>query len=185
MTREVRSVFLAILTLLVYTGMLLIDYEVILFPFPLNETVFLIVATQFAFWNFKSNKLQYSLILATSLLGFISAPFVWSFISDLAILQLVSDSALLDVLKLANLIVFITWLSVFIIKSKVKYKFYYYFTILGFLLISVYAANGVLETIAFSVIAFYATYYKPHPPIYLLWILYAFLQLMKTVTLYA
>ena len=54
MTKEVRLLFLTSLTLLIYALSIFFDENILLFPFPLNQLIILIVAAQYTFWNFKT-----------------------------------------------------------------------------------------------------------------------------------
>jgi len=55
MTSEVRTLFLGILTLVVYAASIFITQGSLIFPFPLNEFIFLAISTQFFFVNWKGN----------------------------------------------------------------------------------------------------------------------------------
>ena len=51
MTKEVRVLFLTALTLSVYAVSIYLNQGALIFPFPLNELILLVVAIQFAFWH--------------------------------------------------------------------------------------------------------------------------------------
>ena len=57
MTREARTLFVGTLTLLVYSISIYVSQGSFIFPFPLNEFIFLAIAVQFFLWNRNGNKL--------------------------------------------------------------------------------------------------------------------------------
>ncbi|MEJ6617483.1 MAG: hypothetical protein QNL61_11305 [Crocinitomicaceae bacterium] len=79
MTKEVRVLFLTALTLAVYAVSIYLNQGALIFPFPLNELILLVVAIQFAFWHHK-NRIPILYILGISLFGFLGNEVYWSFI---------------------------------------------------------------------------------------------------------
>lgn len=80
MTKEVKIVFLAALTLVMYaTSIFLKDGGSFVFPFPLNPFVFFVVAAQIAFWN-KQFKAIATLTFATGLFGILASEVFWEIV---------------------------------------------------------------------------------------------------------
>ncbi len=51
MTREIRAIFLALLTLFVYAGLIFFTDGSFIFPYPINELIFAAVVLQFCYWE--------------------------------------------------------------------------------------------------------------------------------------
>ena len=81
MTKEVRLLFLATLTLAFYGVSIYLSQGAIIFPFPLNELILLIISIQFAIWH-RKNKIPTLFILGISLFGFLGNEVYWSFILE-------------------------------------------------------------------------------------------------------
>jgi hypothetical protein len=82
MTSEVRTLFLGILTLVVYAASIFITQGSLIFPFPLNEFIFLAISTQFFFVNWKGNKWAGLLSVIAGVCGVLSTQFFWAFIYE-------------------------------------------------------------------------------------------------------
>lgn len=80
MTREARTLFLGTLTLIVYSVSIFINQGSFIFPFPLNEFIFLAIAAQFFWWNRNGNKLAGVLSVSAAICGVLSTQFFWSFL---------------------------------------------------------------------------------------------------------
>lgn len=184
MTREGRSVFLAILTLLVYAGILFIENGKILFPFPLNELIFLIITIQFTIWNWKKYKLVLSFILLAALCNLVSTTFFWSFFINTLEMQSLWRTTTPDLLKISFYLFISAALAISILQSSQKNKNSYFFIFQGALITSVLLSNQIAETITFTAISVFAVAKKLNSPIHLLWVLLAVLQIMKMLTLY-
>lgn len=79
MTREIRTLFLAGLTLVIYAVSIFLDKGAFLFPFPLNEVLFLAISIQFFYWNRRPIAPGIISILA-GLLWVLSNQFFWEII---------------------------------------------------------------------------------------------------------
>ena len=67
MATEKRTIFLACVTLTAYALSGLLQQGKFLYPFPLNEFIFLGVGGYIAIRNFREQKVNYSILLATSI----------------------------------------------------------------------------------------------------------------------
>lgn len=80
MTREARAVFLGILTLIAYAVFIFVDQGSFIFPFPLNEFIFLIISAQFLWWNKRTHLWAGVLSIAAGITAVLSTQFFWTFI---------------------------------------------------------------------------------------------------------
>lgn len=184
MTREERSVILAILTLIVYAGFLFYDTGAILFPFPLNELIFLIVTIQFSIWNWNNNRTLLVLLLAASILNFISTQFFWTFfLKNDQMEQLVSGISL-DLLKISYYLFLIIGVSYYFLTTKITAKYLFLVISIPPIIFTMFTSISIPETVSFIFIAFFGFKNKMNHPFPLLWLLLAMLQLMKICTLY-
>lgn len=184
MSREERSVFLVVLTLFVYTGIQFIEKGAILFPFPLNEVIFLFVASQFIFWNWKNQKFQLLIVLIAGIFQLISTQFFWSFFLETPSMEKLVYGLTLDLLKVIYYLLILIWLYLYFKSSQIKYKLFLFFTFTLLIISSLLLQNGILEMASFVLIAAAGTFLRVNPPIHLLWILLAALQIMKISTIY-
>lgn len=81
MTKEVRLLFLAGLTLCVYAISIYLSQGAFIFPFPLNELILLIISIQIAYWH-RKNKIPALYILGISIFAFLGNEIYWSFILE-------------------------------------------------------------------------------------------------------
>ena len=184
MIREERSVFLVVLTLFVYAGIQFIEKGAILFPFPLNEVLFLFVASQFIVWNWKNHRFQLILVLFAGIFQLISTQFFWSLFLETPSMEKLVNGLNLDLFKVIYYLLILIWLYLYFITSKIKHTFILIFTFTLLIISSLFFQNSILEMATFVLIAVVGTFYKVNPPIHLLWILLATLQVMKISTIY-
>ena len=184
MIREERSVFLVVLTLFVYAGIQFMEKGAILFPFPLNEVIFLFVASQFLVWNWKNSKFQLLFVLFASIFQLISTQFFWSLFLETPSMEKLVNGLTLDLFKLIYYLLILIWLYFYFVASQIKYTLVLISTFTLLIISSLFLHNSILEMVSFVLIAAVATFYKVNPPIHLLWILLAALQVMKISTIY-
>lgn len=184
MTREERTVFLAILTLFVYAGVLYIEHGVVLFPFPLNEFIFLFVAIPFSFWNGKKYPVQIGLFLLSGFLNLLSTQFFWSFFLNSFEMEKMVNGISPDLLKIAYTLSITFLAAVYLLRSTYKWRLLFLiFSIIGFF-ISIMFFSNLLQFIVLAGIAIIGSLKQINSPLHLLWILLASLELMKILTLY-
>jgi hypothetical protein len=87
MSREVRTVVLAALTLFFYGLTGYFKSGDFIFPFPLNDFIFLAVVIQFAFWHMKQYRIPILLFLITSILGVAGNQVLWEIILPNEVLE--------------------------------------------------------------------------------------------------
>lgn len=79
MTRETRTIFVSVLTLILFAVSIFISQGSLIFPFPLNEFVFLAVAVQFFFWNSKTHSVAGITAVIGGIFAVLSTQFFWTF----------------------------------------------------------------------------------------------------------
>lgn len=175
MSKEVRSIYLVVLTLLVYAGSIYFDKGTILFPFPLNEALFLAVSLQFIYWN-KKLKFISLIILGTSLFGFLGNQIYWSMLlSNESMLQF-SEALWMDVFKLLFGLGIITWAIYTSTKQKNKLNHLLTTFFLGAFITGFILESNLLILISYS-IQFLSIIYKPAiRPYDYLWVLLFILE---------
>ena len=80
MATEKRTIFLACVTLTVYALSGLLQQGKFLYPFPLNEFIFLGISTYIAIRNFKQQKLIYSLLILAAISFIACRSYNWNLI---------------------------------------------------------------------------------------------------------
>lgn len=180
MIREERAVLLGILTLIGFAFLVYLEFGSFIYPFPLNEVVFLIVSSQFMWWHFRSHPLLILTVLLMAILGLLASTFFWSLFVDHDAWELLYHGIWLDVFKLGNLICTLIWMSISLrtlIKEDVKRSWTILFPCL--LIFASIPYDPIIETIALSGMAIVSIIWKPQAPLHLLWILLAGLNTMK------
>lgn len=184
MNREERSVALAILTLVVYASFLFYETGTILFPFPLNELIVLIVSIQFLIWNWNTKRLLLFILTTASIFNLISTQFFWSFFMTNENMEVFVSGISLDLLKIGYYIFLCFGLGYYFLSSTSKLKYLFFGVSLLPILLTMFTSLGIFETISFLLIALLGYKHKINYPIHLLWFLIGILQLMKICTLY-
>ena len=184
MNREERSVALAILTLVVYASFLFYDTGAILFPFPLNELIVLIISIQFLIWNWHAKKSLLAILVTASIFNLISTQFFWSFFMTNEQMEVFVSGITLDILKIFFYIFISIGLGFYFLTSSSKYKLPFFGFTLSPILLTMLTSFSIFETISYILIALLGYKHKINYPIHLLWFLIGTLQLMKFCTLY-
>jgi fucose 4-O-acetylase-like acetyltransferase len=82
MASEKRTIFLACVTLTVYAFSGLLQQGKFLYPFPLNEFIFLGIASYISIRNFASQKINYSLLIVSALFYVACRSYNWNLLLD-------------------------------------------------------------------------------------------------------
>lgn len=183
MTREARTVFLVVLTLLFYTFYYLFFYQAFIFPFPLNESIVLGVSIQFALWNWKSNRFLVSSNVLYALLSLASTQFFWSFfLKDTSLLALSEGNFLVGI----NLIAFVplvVWIYSYCAEVSPTTKF----ILSGIAVFSLFFASlfnlPILQILVFGSLFYMGFQSKNKGTNHYLWLLMAILGGLKMITL--
>lgn len=190
MTQEGKTVTLASTTVFMYGLVSYLQFNQVIFPFPLNEIIFLIASVLFARIHFKNSPKTISLIIALGLLNVLSYEFYWNiFLSNDNMLSF-SKSSATDIFKLFYYIGLIAWIiSTF---NEIEINFRKYFSLLPITLLLTgsifseeltpfYSQIIILLSVSF-VFVFVFSKLKQFP-IHYLWILLFILELTKVWSL--
>lgn len=190
MTREGKTVTLASLTVLLYGLSSFIQLKQVIFPFPLNEIIFLIVSVIFVKYHFNTYPKTVLLILGVGLMNVLSYEFYWNiFLSNEQMLKF-SKSSASDVFKLVYYIGLIAWINVSFVLFEENLKKYFALipitlllvgTILSDQLSNFYSHFIIFLSIA-SVFALLFSKIKQYPLLYL-WVLLFVLEATKVWSL--
>jgi hypothetical protein len=183
MKREERVVFLALLTLISYATIMYIEKGAFIFPFPLNEVIFLIIALQFSVWQWKNHRLQLIIILISAIFGLISTQFFWSLLLDAKSMEGLVNSVTLDILRISYYFFIGLWAFYFIVGSSIKSRYYVAFGFIAAECFIIASPSLLFETLLFTTLATFGAIYKINNPIHLLWVLLASLQVLKFITI--
>ena len=183
MTKEVKIVVLAVLTLVMYaTSIFLKDGGAFVFPFPLNPFVFFVVAAQIAFWN-KQYKAIATLTFATGLFGILASEVFWEIV--LSIDQQINfyDQPWFYWFGLLNVLGFLM-----LIGLQIKYQedlLIRLLTSMGGIGLGIGQLFGIeIYTLAGLIVLVFASFYKPISyPIQYIWVLFLFLESTRWATI--
>ena len=190
MTQEGKTVTLASTTVFMYGLVSYLQFNQVIFPFPLNEIIFLIASVLFARIHFKNSPKTISLIIGLGLLNVLSYEFYWNiFLSNDNMLSF-SKSSATDIFKLFYYIGLIAWIiSTF---NEIEINFRKYFSLLPITLLLTgsifseeftpfYSQIIILLSVSF-VFVFVFSKLKQFP-IHYLWMLLFILELTKVWSL--
>jgi len=182
MSREKRTVFIVILTLLVYGLTQFLESGVFLFPFPLFDAILLLISFQFIYWNrkiiFEKKNLYFLFYLLALIFKVISSQFFLALIYKDQDLEQFNSGIFLDVI-----LIFSTFfLALFFILLKLKhYKTLSWALILLFIALSfsVFSeSTSLLSFFTMPVFACYLFFKKVQTDFTYLLFLHAFLSIM-------
>lgn len=182
MTKEIRVLFLTALTLIFYAASIYLSQGAFIFPFPLNELIFLVVCVQFSIWHYKK-RIPTFYILGISIFAFLGNEVYWSFILDDQNMYSFSSLPITDIFKLLSAMCIIGFgVYYFLSQKKIAAK------ISTLLFIALYIGSitytpsyPMFYGLIFMVlgILFEPTY----KPFHLIWILLLLLESSKYLTL--
>lgn len=182
MTREVRTLFLGILTLVVYAASIFISQGSFIFPFPLNEFIFLAVSIQFLFLNWKKNRGPGLLAISAGICGVLSTQFFWTFI--------LSQERMIEFMKGLTtdyfLLAFYALIVVAGVGTMLKQKKGIPLILSAMFLLAFVAGvllnHSLLLLIAYACMIASTQVKKVYVPYHLLWVLLFVLELTKWLT---
>lgn len=183
MTREERSVSLAILTLIVYSVFMYLEKGALLFPYPLNEAIFLIISFQFYWWNRHTPGKLFLYPAVSALFNLLSTQFFWSLWLDGVQMELLTAGPLLDILKLIYFLLLGIWAIHTVRLFPNSTILHGVVTAFLFLLPAVFPIP-LVELLPLVIMTIFATHYKSQNTNHLLWILLCALQIMKVTMIY-
>ena len=173
MTREGQILFLAVLTLVVYAASIYLEKGMLLFPFPLNEIVFFIVALQFAWWN-RTRTAIYIVVVST--LWVLSTPFFWSLVYGHQMMEAWSKNLLTDYFLLSFYMLVLTAGIIQSIRQKTRLTSVFGAVFLFTLCTGVWTSEPWLILLAAASMAISSFIRPVFQPFHLLWLLFALLK---------
>jgi hypothetical protein len=182
MTKEVRLLFLTALTLVFYAASIYFSQGALIFPFPLNELILLIVSIQISIWHYKK-RIPTLYILGISLFAFLGNEVYWSFIIDDEKMYSFSSLPITDIFKLLSAICIVGFSLFFVLaQKKILSRICSIIFIVFFIASITYLPSYLLfYGLVFMVLG---TLIQPvHKPFHLIWILLLLLESTKYLTL--
>ena len=182
MTKEVRVLFLTVLTLVFYAVSIFLSQGAFIFPFPLNELILLVVSIQFSIWHYKK-RIPVLYILGISLFAFLGNEVYWSFILDDQKMYSFSALPITDIFKLLNAICIIGFgVSYLLAQKKILARICSFLFIVFFIASITYLPSHFLfyGLIFMTLGIIIQPVYKPF---HLFWVLLLLLELTKYLTL--
>ncbi|MFN5912430.1 MAG: hypothetical protein ACK45H_13905 [Bacteroidota bacterium] len=179
MKTEERTVFLAILIPIVYASIFWFETGTFIFPFPLNEVIFISVTGFFAVKHFKKYPLNSIFSAGFALLNLLSSEFFWSFLLDQPSLYELMEGGTLDLIKLMSAVLLIVWAGVNLVRGSDKVRTSLFF--LFFMLYSTGLIYGIDPLMILGILVPFAASFKYRDlyPFHLLWLLLSILESMK------
>lgn len=181
MNREARTIAIAGLTLFLFALMGYLKDGAIIFPFPLNEFIFCIVAIGFTFWHYKKGALPY-LFLGSAITAVLGTVFFWELVLSAWELENFLGYTVVDWSRLASK-VFLVAAAFYFIGS---FRHWYTKTIFAFGL-GIYLWGFVFPDLKYMftglLIMVITTSIKPvRQPFHLFWVLLLLLEGSKWLT---
>ena len=187
MKKENRLIFITSLTLLSYALIILFDKGVLLFPFPLNEIIILIVASQFAYWNSKKHKIVSLLLVTIGLLSSLSNEYYWSIILNFENMVEFSNTIITDVFELLKSISIIILSIIFGRKQKNNLNYIlsilFCFTFIIGIIISDYLYSSIIICFSYLIMIFSIKIKSVFKPVNVFWILLLILESTKLLSI--
>jgi len=183
MKRELKTIFLVVLTLLMYGFSIFFDKGSFILPFPIFDFIVLVIAIQFAIWNWRDilsfRKWYFYIYFLALTIKLSTNQILWSVILDDKQLRIFNESMTLDLLKLSYvfLILFVFFSWSFVEKLKYWWLFALLFSIVH--LIGLSPETYYLSYWSIPIFAFYVYFQKPKNSLTFLIILNAILDLMS------
>ena len=187
MNREKRTIFLVVLTLLAYGFSIFKDQGSFILPFPIFDFILIIIALQFAFWNWRDiltfRKWYFYFYFLSILLKLSTNQILWSVILDDKDLAIFSETLVLDSLKIIHLLLLVISVFTWSFVEKLKYKF-----LVPIIITIIHFAGFTEQTYWFSYIsiplfAAYVIYQKPKNSLSYLLLLHGILDLLSLLML--
>lgn len=179
MTKEEKTITQAILTIFLYASWSFFSVGKGIFPFPLNQIIFLIVAIYFAALHFKKSPYTVTLILITGIFSLLSSLFYWEIALDIEQLTYISENQIPSKFGLAYQLFTTIWIAFTFFQNKSnKIKFLGIIPIL-LQLTSLYFELPVYGIAALLFLFIYSIFHVKQNPLLYLWILLFILECTK------
>ena len=179
MTKEGKAIAQAVLTVSIFALSSFFSLGQSIFPFPLNQLIFLIVVVYFATFHFKNNPYTIGLILITSILSVLSSEFYWEIALNSEHMMYISEKEIPLQFSVAYQVFLTIWMFLTFFQNESKT-----IKVLGSLpiilqLIAFYFDLPLYSIIALLVLFIYSVIYVKQNPLLYLWILLFILECTK------
>ncbi|GEM_PF-2028561 len=183
MTKEGKTVTIASLTVVFFAVYQFLLSGTLVFPFPLNEFIFLIVVLSFVPLHFKTHPSTVILTVIVGVLNMLHAQFFHEMILGWKDMQTLSESVVTDFLKVAYYIGLIAWMIFTTQENKsLKIKIGVVLPIF-ILLFGVINDSLIIEFSSLTFLFIYSLTQVKHSKIHFLWILLFILEFTKVWSL--
>ncbi len=179
MSKEHNSVFIGILITLVYAFTMWIEKGVFLYPFPLNEFIFLFVSAQIIRLNFLKHPSIALISGITALFYLVSSPFFWGFFLDEIYLNIFIEDGLFDLIKFLYFLSTFFWMIFTLQNICGRKKYIFYSVLIPIFIISIFILQQELSVLSILLVSIISLIYNLKVPFNLLWVLLAYLSTMK------
>ncbi len=171
------------LTLCAYSMLLFLEYRVFIFPFPINELLFFLVATYFFYKNYESHKTIGALALISGLFALFTNQLFWSFFLDGASLERFFTSGWTDLFRLLFFIGTLFWALLTANTEQGPNKPWIIVGVSVCILSGLFFPNSLLLPLGYALISILFLTKNLHEPFGWLWVLLTLLEAGKTAML--
>lgn len=183
MTREGKTVTIAGLTVFMFALTGVFEHKVVIFPFPLNEIIFLIVAIFFSTLHFKIQPYTSILVIVVGLLNIFSSEFYWQLFLGPEDMVKLSQGITTDLFKISYHLGLIAWMILTAIKNKSIPIRLLALLPITLLTIGVIYNQPLIKYSSIIPPFIYSIFQVKHSPILYLWILLFILESTKVWSL--
>lgn len=182
MTREARTIFVSVLTMILFAVSMFISQGSLIFPFPLNEFVFLAVAVQFFFWNSKTHPIAGITAIVGGIIAVLSTQFFWTFFYSPEEMMTFMDGLTTDYLQIGfYLIVFIAIVATFLKQNNTPAIFLSILSLIPFVL-AAWSYNSFFFMLSYGLMVASTQVKTVYAPYHLLWVLLFALETTECLT---
>ncbi len=179
MTREEKSVSQAVLTVFLYGLTSYMTLGESIFPFPLNELIFLIVAIVFVRIHFKENKYLTSITLLMGVFAVLSSQFYWEIVLDSRAMMTLTNGNLLPLFKFIKQLSLLFWIIFTFLREGNRTIKLLGFIPVALVLSAIIWSESILEFVAILLLFCYALFRIKKNQFHYLWVLLFILECTK------
>jgi hypothetical protein len=183
MTRQERTIAIAVLIPLLYGLQIYFTQGSFILPFPLIELIFFIVAVVFGIQLYKFRFLESVFSLAFAFFQLLSSEVFWSFILQQETLTELADGPLLGLASILSYTLLVIWGGISLIRPTDKARSSVFIPFLALISAGLIFRSEPLIILS-ALVPFIAHFkYKELAPYHLLWLLFALLETMRLAML--
>lgn len=189
MNKDVKTLVIAVLTLMVYALGIFITYGTFLFPIPLNPFIFFLVALIFVYRHGKKRKKRITaiIVLLVGIFGVLSSGVLWDLLLSIEAIEKLFPQNKAQWLKVIYGVLVFIWGTSTLLNRRRTLPILLTVTGMGLFCLGffgVYDPYNIFIMIGFALVVL-SNFIKPvQRPFHLLWILLLFLEVSEWVTLH-